>query len=106
VENLQREDLNPSKRRMGFRSLIEEFGLTQDEASRSVGKSSSAVTNSLRLLSLSPKVLEMVQDGRISAGHARALLTRSDREPAQYDAAKEIIAKGLSVRRTEQLASR
>jgi ParB family chromosome partitioning protein len=105
VENLQREDLNPIEEAAGFRSLIEEYGLTQNEAAKSVGKSRPAVANSLRLLSLSPKVTELVRDGRVSAGHARALLTISD--PAtQYDAAKEIIAKGLSVRRTEQLASR
>jgi ParB family chromosome partitioning protein len=105
VENLQREDLNPLEEAMGYRSLIEEFGLTQDEASRSVGKSRSAVTNSLRLLSLSPKVLEMVQDGRISAGHARALL-QIEGESRQVQAAQEIITKGMSVRKAEQLAAR
>jgi ParB family chromosome partitioning protein len=105
VENLQREDLNPLEEAMGYRSLIEEFGLTQDEASRSVGKSRSAVTNSLRLLSLSPKVLEMVQDGRISAGHARALL-QIEGESRQIQAAQEIITKGMSVRKAEQLAAR
>ena len=105
VENLQREDLNPLEEAMGYRSLIEEFGLTQDEASRSVGKSRSAVTNSLRLLSLSPKVLEMVQDGRISAGHARALL-QIEGESRQVQAAQEIITKCMSVRKAEQLAAR
>ena len=105
VENLQREDLNPLEEAMGYRSLIEEFGLTQDEASRSVGKSRSAVTNSLRLLSLSPKVLEMVQDGRISAGHARALL-QIEGESRQVQAAQEIITKGMCLRKAEQLAAR
>ena len=105
VENLQREDLNPLEEAMGYRSLIDEFGLTQDEASRSVGKSRSAVSNSLRLLSLAPKVLEMVQTGRISAGHARALLPIANGK-LQEDAAEEVFMKGLSVRRTEQLAAR
>lgn len=105
VENLQREDLNPLEEAMGYRSLINEFGLTQDEAARSVGKSRSAVSNSLRLLSLSPKVLEMVQNGRISAGHARALLPIVNGK-LQEDAAEEVFMKGLSVRSTEQLAAR
>lgn len=105
VENLQREDLNPLEEAMGYRSLIDEFGLTQDEAARSVGKSRSAVSNSLRLLSLTPKVLEMVQNGRISAGHARALLPIVNGK-LQEDAAEEVFLKGLSVRSTEQLAAR
>lgn len=105
VENLQREDLNPLEEAMGYRSLIDEFGLTQDEAARSVGKSRSAVTNSLRLLSLSPTVLSMVQEGSISAGHARALLSIED-ESAQAAAAQEIVSKGMSVRGAEQLAAR
>jgi ParB family chromosome partitioning protein len=105
VENLQREDLNPIEEANGFRSLIEEYGLTQDEAAKSVGKSRPAVANSLRLLALSPKVAEMVQDGRLSAGHARALLTIANPE-MQLDAAKEVFAKGLSVRKTEQLSAR
>jgi ParB family chromosome partitioning protein len=105
VENLQREDLNPLEEATGYRSLIEEFGLTQDEAARSVGKSRSAVTNSLRLLSLSPKVLDMVRDGAISAGHARALLP-IEGEKLQAEAAQEVVSKGLSVRKAEQLAAR
>ena len=105
VENLQREDLNPLEEAMGYRSLIDEFGLTQDEAARSVGKSRSAVSNSLRLLSLTPKVLEMVQDGKISAGHARALLQITN-EKMQEEAAQEVLSKGLSVRRAELLAAR
>ena len=105
VENLQREDLNPLEEATGYRALIEDFGLTQDEAARSVGKSRSAVTNALRLLALTPKVLSMVQDGRISAGHARALLQITN-EKTQAEAADEVCARGLSVRRTEQLAAR
>ena len=105
VENLQREDLNPLEEATGYRALIEEFGLTQDEAARSVGKSRSAVANALRLLALTPKVLSMVQDGRISAGHARALLQITN-EKTQAEAADEVCARGLSVRRTEQLAAR
>lgn len=105
VENLQREGLNPIEEAKGYRTLIEAHGLTQDEVSKSVGRSRPAVTNALRLLSLSPKVLEMVEKGELSAGHARALLTVSEADK-QLDAANEVIRKSYSVRKTEQLASR
>lgn len=105
VENLQREGLNPIEEAKGYRTLIESHGLTQDEVAKSVGRSRPAVTNALRLLSLSPKVLEMVEKGELSAGHARALLTVSEAEK-QLDAANEVIKKSYSVRKTEQLASR
>ena len=78
VENLQREDLNPIEEAKGFKLLIDEYGLTQDEAAKSVGRSRPAVTNSLRLLSLSKSVLQMVEKNELSAGHARALLTITD----------------------------
>ena len=95
VENLQREDLNP----------IEEYGLTQEEASKSVGRSRPAIANAMRLLSLSKEVLPLVEDGTLSSGHARALLPISD--PAeQLKAARAVIDGGLSVRKTEQLAAK
>ena len=105
VENLQREDLNPIEEAKGYKTLIDEFGLTQEETAKSVGRSRPAVTNALRLLSLSPKVLEMVQKNQLSAGHARALIPISD-DKKQLDAAKEVVEKTLSVRRTEQLAAK
>ena len=78
VENLQREDLNPIEEALGYKSLIEEYGLTQEEASKSVGRSRPAIANAMRLLSLSKEVLPLVEDGTLSAGHARALLPISD----------------------------
>ena len=105
VENLQREDLNPIEEAKGYRTLIEEYGLTQEEAAKSVGRSRPAITNAMRLLSLSAPVLEMVEKGELSAGHARALVSISD-EKLQLDAANEVKNKNLSVRKTEQLAAR
>ncbi len=104
VENLQREDLNPVEEARGYRSLIEDYGLTQEEAALSVGKSRPAVTNSMRLLSLSPAVLSLVEKGSLSAGHARALLSVSDPEQ-QLALANEIMEKNLSVRRAESMAA-
>lgn len=105
VENLQREDLNPIEEAKGYKTLIDEFGLTQEETAKSVGRSRPSITNALRLLSLSPKVLEMVEKNELSAGHARALISISD-DKKQLDAAKEVREKGLSVRKTEQLAAK
>ena len=105
VENLQREDLNPIEEAKGYKTLIEEFGLTQEETAKSVGKSRPAVTNAMRLLSLSPEVLHLVETGELSAGHARALLPIQDAE-IQFTAAKEIMSKALSVRKAEALASK
>ena len=104
VENLQREDLNPIEEARGYRALLDDYGLTQEEAAQSVGRSRPAVTNSLRLLNLSPELLSLVERGELSAGHARALLPITD--PAkQLAAAREVIRKGLSVRRTELMAA-
>ncbi len=105
VENLQREDLNPIEEARGFRALIDEYGLTQEEAAKSVGRSRPAVANAMRLLSLCPAVLEMVEKQQLSAGHARALVPILD-DKLQIAAAKEVVEKGLSVRQTEQLAAR
>lgn len=105
VENLQREDLNPIEEARGFRALMTEYGLTQEDAARSVGKSRPAVANAMRLLSLTPAVTDLVENGTLSAGHARALLPLLD-PTLQLAAAKEVSEKGLSVRQTEQLAAR
>ena len=105
VENLQREDLNPIEEAKGYQLLIEEYGFTQEEAAKSVGKSRPAVANSLRLLNLSPEVMHLVETGELSAGHARALVSVS--EPSlQLQAAKEILSKALSVRKAEALAAK
>lgn len=105
VENLQREDLNPIEEAKGYKTLIEDYGLTQEEAAKSVGRSRPAVTNAIRLLSLSPAVLKMVEQGQLSAGHARALIPINDGSK-QLAAAEEVIKKNLSVRKTEQLAAK
>ena len=105
VENLQREDLNPIEEAKGYKLLIEEYGLTQEDAARSVGRSRPTVTNAMRLLMLTPPVMDMVERGKLSAGHARAILSVS--EPSkQLAAANEIIKKNYSVRKAEQLAAR
>ncbi|MDR1132424.1 MAG: ParB/RepB/Spo0J family partition protein [Oscillospiraceae bacterium] len=105
VENLQREDLNAIEEAKGYRTLIEEYGMTQEEASQSIGKSRSAITNALRLLKLAPPVMAMVEDGDISAGHARALLAIRD-EADQLRAATKVISESLSVRQAESLAAK
>ena len=104
VENLQREDLNPMEEAAGFQTLMENYRLTQEEAAKRVGKSRSAVANALRLLSLSPTVRKLVEEGKLSAGHARALLPLSEKQ--QEPAAKAILSGGLSVRQTEALVKR
>jgi len=102
IENLQRQDLNPVEEALGYQSLMEEYGLTQEDAAKRVGKSRPAVANSLRLLSLSSEVLELLRKGDLTAGHARAILTLKS-EKKQLEAAKKIIALGMSVRAAETL---
>lgn len=102
VENLQRADLNIIEEADGFSRLIEEFKLTQDELSSAVGKSRSHVTNILRLLQLPDEVLVYLKEGQLSAGHARALLMHPD----PVAAAKEVIARELTVRQTEDLVKK
>lgn len=102
IENLQRQDLNPVEEAMGYRTLMEEYGLTQDDAAKQVGKSRPAVANALRLLNLPEKVLEMVRKGDLTAGHARAVLSLKS-EKLQEQAAQKIAALGLSVRQAELL---
>ena len=101
IENIQREDLNPIEEASGLRRLIDEFKLTHEEAARAVGRSRTGVTNMLRLLELAPSVQEMLQDGKIDMGHARALLALS--RARQVETAERVAAKGLSVRDTERL---
>ena len=102
IENLQRQDLNPVEEALGYQTLIEEYGLTQEDAAKQVGKSRPAVANALRLLGLCPQVLEQLRKGELTAGHARAVLTLKS-EKQQQEAAKKIIALSLSVRQAETL---
>ena len=104
IENLQREDLNPMEEAAGFQSLIESYHMTQEEAAQRVGKSRSAVANALRLLGLTPSVRKLVEEGKLSAGHARALVPLSP--SLQESAANAIVSGGLSVRQTEALVKR
>lgn len=104
VENLQREDLNPIEEAKGYKTLLDEYGMTQDEVAQSVGKSRPAVANAMRLLALTDAVLKLVEDGTLSAGHARALIPIEDSK-TQLEAAQIVIEKGLSVRKTEALAA-
>lgn len=102
IENLQRQDLNPVEEAMGYQTLMEEYSLTQEEAARQVGKSRPAVANALRLLSLNGDILDMLRNGTLSAGHARAILSVKN-EKKQKEAAQKISALGLSVRQAELL---
>ncbi len=102
IENLQRQDLNPVEEALGYRTLMDEYGLTQEDTAGQVGKSRSAVANALRLLALAPEVLEMVRSGVLTAGHARAILTLKE-EKAQLAAAQKIVNLSLSVRQAEAL---
>lgn len=103
IENLQREDLNPMEEALGYRSLMQDYHMTQEEAARVVNKSRSAVANALRLLNLPAPVADMVGDGRLSAGHARAILSIPGEED-QTAIARKVAANGLSVREVEKLA--
>ena len=102
IENLQREDLNPAEEARGYQTLMEEYGLTQEQVAERMGKSRPAIANTLRLLALPEELLALVEDGTLSAGHARAILGAPT--PAlQREAAKHVIDRGLSVRQTEAL---
>lgn len=103
VENLQRADLNPLEEAEGFQRLIDEFGLTQQQVADAVGKDRTSITNLLRILTLQPAVKQLVAQGAISAGHARALLPVKD-EVRQLELAREIVAAQLSVREAEARA--
>jgi len=103
IENLQREDLNPMEEAVGYRTLMDSYGMTQEQAAQVVNKSRPAVANALRLLQLPEAVTEMVSKGELSAGHARTVLSFEGAE-AQIAAAKQAVAKGLSVRELEKMA--
>jgi ParB family transcriptional regulator, chromosome partitioning protein len=105
IENIQREDLNPIEEAHGYRRLADEFGLTQEQIAESVGKDRSSVANYVRLLKLPGDVRDYVASGRLSMGHARALLGLPD-VSAQQRLGKDIVDKGLSVRETETLVKR
>ena len=102
IENLQRQDLNPVEESLGYQSLMQDYGLTQDETAQRVGKSRSAVANALRLLNLPPEILEKLRIGALTPGHARAVLSLKDSKK-QLEATQKIIALGLSVRQAELL---
>ena len=105
IENIQREDLNPLEEARALDRLIREFDLTHGEAAEAVGRSRASVSNLLRLLDLSDKVKPMLESRQIEMGHARALLSITD-GVQQYDAARQVVRKGLSVRETERLVRR
>ena len=102
IENLQRQDLNPVEEALGYRSLMQDYGLTQEDAAARVGKSRPAVANSLRLLHLPEEIQSKVRSGVLTAGHARAILSLKS-EKKQQEAAKKVIALALSVRQAETL---
>lgn len=102
IENMQREDLNPIEEAEGLNQMIKTYGLTQEEVSKSVSKSRPYITNALRLLKLPAQIQELVTEGKISTGHARALISVSDKK-LQADLCKKIVEDGLSVRKIEQL---
>ena len=102
IENLQRQDLNPVEEALGYQVLMTDYGMTQEETAKRVGKSRPTVANALRLINLCPEVLELVRSGKLSAGHARAVLTLKE-EKLQQQAAQKIVALGLSVRQAELL---
>ena len=102
IENLQRQDLNPVEEALGYQSLMQDHGLTQEDAARRVGKSRPAVANALRLLALPAEILEKLRTGALTPGHARAVLTVKS-EKKQLEAAQKIVALGLSVRQAELL---
>lgn len=104
IENIQREDLNPVEEAAALQRLIDEFGMTHQRVAEAVGRSRAAVTNLLRLLALSPELRQMLEDGRMDMGHARALLALDGAHQAQ--AAKEVVERRLSVRETEELVRR
>ena len=105
IENLQRRDLSPLEEAQGYRKLMDEYGFSQEDVARTVGKSRSAVANTIRLLGLPDEVKELLEQGKISAGHARALLS-ADHDDTIIEAAGKIVKEGLSVRETEKLVKK
>jgi ParB family transcriptional regulator, chromosome partitioning protein len=105
VENLQREDLNPIEQARAFERLVEEFSLTQEEVAERTGKDRATIANSMRLLRLEQTIQDMIEEGRVSAGHGRALLSINDPKE-RYDVARRISRGGMTVRQVERLAAR
>ena len=105
IENLQREDLNAIEEALAYRSLIEHYEVTQEEISEAVGKSRPHITNTLRLLNLGEKIIEMIENGNLTAGHGKALLRVSNID-LQFELANKVVEEELSVRETERLAKR
>ena len=103
IENLQRENLNPIEEASGYSELMEKYGMTQDEVARLVGRSRSAIANSVRMLALPEKVQKMIENGDLSAGHAKALLAFSD-EKLLMQTAQKAAGGGMTVRQVEKLA--
>ena len=101
IENIQREDLNPFEKAFGIRNLMDTYGLTQEEVSKKLGKSRSAIANTVRILNLEPRVLELVKQGKLTEGHCKALLAITDQEK-QYMTAIDMIERGSTVRELEQ----
>lgn len=104
IENLQRSDLNPVEEALGYKKLMEDFGLTQEDVSKKVGKSRSAVANALRLLALSDKILKLLEDKALTGGHAKAILQVKDEKKREF-LAEKIISEDLSVRMAERWAA-
>lgn len=104
IENMQREDLNPIEEAEGLNQMIKTYGLTQEEVSKSISKSRPYITNALRLLKLPEEIQQLVTEGKISSGHARALIPIEDKK-LQAELCKRIIVEGLSVRKIEELAA-
>lgn len=105
IENLQRENLTPIEEAKGYKTLMDTYGFTQEQVSSSVGKSRSAVANSLRLLNLPEEIIDLISQGKISGGHARALLSLENKEK-MIEISREIMDKDLSVRQTEKLTQK
>ena len=105
IENLQREDLNSIEEALAYKNLIEDYKVTQEELSEAVGKSRPHITNTLRLLNLQSKVIKMIENGDITAGHGKALLRIEDKEK-QLEIAEKIVKEGLSVRMVEDIAKK
>ncbi len=105
IENVQREDLNPIEKAMGIKNLITTYGLKQEEIAKRLGKSRSAIANTVRLLNLEPRVLELAKQGKLTEGHCRALLSITDPEK-QYKTAVRMIERNATVRQVENLASK
>ena len=101
IENKKREDLNPYDKALGIRSLMDKYGMTQEEVSKKIGKSRSSISNTVRILNLAPDVIELVKEGKLTEGHCKALAAITD-EKRQYETAVRMIERGESVRQAEQ----